>query len=208
MPVICQRLSSSFQEMQNVRDKIANGVPIERHRSGVMNPGAFLLAQVGKFLVLAWSMSNAEILKTCILFKGFSESGMMLMGKLARARSIPAGTPIFVESMVAESLFVVNTGEVLLSIKSPDGRDHTLDRLGPGDSFGELSLLIGGQRLVTASAETDCELLEIPRGGFVRLQKQKPQTCLKLMINIVKLFGKKVAASSEHIKPLLLSQLQ
>ncbi len=153
-------------------------------------------------------MDNAEILKTCILFQEFSESGILLMGKLARARSIPAGTPIFVENMVAESLFMVNTGVVLLSIKSADGRDNPLEKLGPGDSFGELSLLIGGVRMVTASAETDCELLEIPRRDFARLQKQKPQTCLKLMINIVKHFGKKVAAASAHLKPLLLSQLQ
>jgi CRP/FNR family cyclic AMP-dependent transcriptional regulator len=154
------------------------------------------------------SVSNADVLKSCLLFRGFSETGMLLMGKLSRDRNIPAGTPIFVENMVAESLFVIRSGVVRLSIKSPDGRDHPLEKLAPGDGFGELSLLIGGHRMVTASAETDCELLEIPRRDFAKLQKQKPQTCLKLMINIVKQFGKKVAAASEHLKPLLLTQIQ
>jgi len=153
-------------------------------------------------------MSHAEVLKACPLFKGFSETGLLLMGKLARPREIPAATPIFVENMVAESLFVLRSGAVQLSIKSPDGRDQPLDRLTPGDSFGELSLLIGGQRMLTATAEIDCELLEIPRRDFAKLQKQKPQTCLKLMINIVGAFGKRVGAAGEHLKPLLLSQIQ
>lgn len=153
-------------------------------------------------------MSNPEVLKACPLFKGFSEAGMLLMGKLARERNIPAGTPIFVENMVAESMFVLKNGVVSLSIKSPDGRDHPLEKLAPGDAFGELSLLIGGHRMVTASAETDCELLEIPRRDFAKLQKQKPQTCLKLMINIVKQFGKRIGAAGEQLKPLVLTQVQ
>jgi CRP-like cAMP-binding protein len=153
-------------------------------------------------------MSIAEMLKACPLFRGFSDTGMLLMGKLARERSIPAGTPIFVENMVAESMFVVRSGVVRLSIKSPDGRDHPMETLAPGDAFGELSLLVGGHRMVTATAETDCELLEIPRRDFAKLQKQKPQTCLKLMINIVNQFGRKVATAGEHLKPLLLSQIQ
>ncbi|MBN2493607.1 MAG: cyclic nucleotide-binding domain-containing protein [Deltaproteobacteria bacterium] len=153
-------------------------------------------------------MSIQDTLKTCALFRGFSDSGLIIMSKLARERSIPAGTPIFVENMVGESLFVVKNGVVRLSVKSPDGKDHALDKLAPGDSFGELGLLIGGPRLATATAETDCELLEVPRRDFAKMQKQKPQTCLKLLINIVNQFGKRAAAASEYLKPLLLTQLE
>lgn len=153
-------------------------------------------------------MSHAQILKASLLFSGFSDSGLIVMGKLCRERNIPAGTPIFVENMVAESLFIIKTGVVSLSLKSTKGEERKLGKLAPGDFFGELSLLIGGHRQVSAYAETDCELLEIPRRDFAKLQKQKPQACLKLMINIVKQFGKKASAASEYLKPLVLSQLR
>lgn len=152
-------------------------------------------------------MGDIETLKACNLFRGFSEAGLTLIAKIVRARSIPAGTPIFVENMVAESMFIIRMGVVHLSIKNASGQDVVLDKLTTGEAFGELSLIIGGHRMITATAGTDCELLEIPRRDFAKLQKQKPQACLKLMISIVNQFGKRLAASRDHLKPLLSSQV-
>jgi CRP/FNR family cyclic AMP-dependent transcriptional regulator len=149
-------------------------------------------------------MSKQATMKACPLFKGFSESGMAMMEKIARERKIPANTPIFVEDMVAEAMFIVVLGVVRLSIRSADGQEQVLEKLAPGESFGELSLLI---RMVTAAAETDCEVLEISRRDFATLQKQKPQACLKLLIAIVNQFGKKVFACKDYLKPLILSQI-
>jgi len=142
------------------------------------------------------------------LFRGFSDSGILMMSKISRERSISRDTPIFVQNMVAESMFVVKMGVVHLSFKTKDGHDKVLEKLAPGDVFGELSLIIGGQRMVTASAGTDCELLEITRRDFAKLQKQKPQACLKLMLNIVNQFGAKLAACRDHLEPLLMSQIR
>jgi CRP-like cAMP-binding protein len=152
-------------------------------------------------------MSKQAAMKACPLFKGFSESGMAMMEKIARERKIPANTPIFVEDMVAESMFIVVMGVVRLSIRSADGQDQVLEKLAPGEAFGELSLLIGGHRMLTAAAETDCEVLEINRRDFAKLQKQKPQACLKLLMAVVNQFGKKVLACKDHLKPLILTQI-
>jgi CRP-like cAMP-binding protein len=152
-------------------------------------------------------MPHTEALKACPLFRDFTDTGLLVIGKLVRERTIQAGTPIFVENMVAESMFLVKSGVVGLSMQSNSGKQIILQKLVPGDAFGELSLIIGGQRMATATAQTDCNLLEIPRQAFVRMQKQKPQACLKLMINIVKHFGEKLGAAREFIKPLVLSQL-
>jgi len=151
---------------------------------------------------------SLELLKACPLFSGFSEAGLLMMLKIANARNIPKGTPIFVENMVSESMFVVKLGVVRLCVKDQNGQDKVLDRISTGEAFGELSLLVGGHRMLTASAETDCELLEINRRDFAKLQKQKPQACLKLMMNIAALFGKRLAASRAHLNSLLVSQLR
>jgi len=183
------------------------------HRRSYLRAILFYLAEsranlLYKLAMAADSTSYVPALKACSAFRGFSDAGYLMMAKISRERDIPEGTPIFVQSMVAESMFVLKLGVVNLSIKGADGKEHLLEKLAPGDAFGELSLLIGGHRMVTATAGTNCELLEIPRRDFARLQKQKPQACLKLMMNIVNQFGSKLAACHEYLTPLLLAQLQ
>jgi CRP/FNR family transcriptional regulator, cyclic AMP receptor protein len=150
---------------------------------------------------------SAPVLKSCSLFVGFQEAGLLILAKLFNARTIQAGSPIFVENMMAESMFVIKVGIVRLCVKDTHGQDQVLEKLTAGESFGEMSLVFGGHRLVSAIAETDCQLLELSRRDFVKLQKQKPQLFLKLMLAIVGQLGKKLRESSDIIKSLLLSQL-
>jgi CRP/FNR family transcriptional regulator, cyclic AMP receptor protein len=152
-------------------------------------------------------MAELQTLKACSLFRGFTDPGLITFAKIARERTIPKGTPIFVENMVAESLFILKSGVVQLNLRQSDGQEKVLDKLLPGDSFGELSLLVGGHRMVSAMAETDCETVEITRRDFANLQKQKPQACIKLMLNIINRFNARLAAAKDHLKPLLLAQL-
>ncbi len=151
--------------------------------------------------------SHIDTLKACPLFKGFSESGMNLVARVMRKRLIPAGSPIFVQSMVSDAAFILCKGKVSLSIKPAQGNERIISEINPIEAFGELSLIIGGTRMMTATAGTDCEILEIPRRDFVKLQKQKPQACLKLMLNIIRQFASKTVACRDILTPLLLSQL-
>jgi CRP/FNR family cyclic AMP-dependent transcriptional regulator len=144
-----------------------------------------------------------QAIKACPLFAGYNEPGLLMLAKIARSRQVTAQTPIFVENMVAESMYIVKNGIVQLSVRSADGRDDVLDQLVPGEFFGEMSLLIGGHRMVTATAKTDCELVEILRRDFIKLQNQKPQACLRLVISIINQFSKKLSGCREHLRTLM-----
>jgi CRP-like cAMP-binding protein len=150
-------------------------------------------------------MPVIQALKSCPLFSGYHEPGLLMMAKISRHRPVTAQTPIFVESMAAESMYIVKNGIVQLSVRSADGRDVVLDQLAPGEFFGEISLLIGGHRMVTATAKTDCELIEIMRRDFIKLQNQKPQVCLKLVIAIINQFSKKLTGCREHLRTLMVA---
>lgn len=148
-------------------------------------------------------MPDIQALKSCSLFAGYNEPALISLAKISRSRPVTEQTPIFVENMVAESLYIVKSGIVQLSIRSPDGQDILLEQLAPGEFFGEMSLLIGGHRMVTAIAKTDCELVEILRRDFVKLQNQKPQMCLRLVISIINQFSKKLTGCREHLKQMV-----
>jgi CRP/FNR family cyclic AMP-dependent transcriptional regulator len=152
-----------------------------------------------KCFVASDGVEIAGFLKACGLFRGFSEPNLLILSKVFVEKKIPAGTPIFVQNMVADALLVIKLGVVELSLGSGQNRCS----LTAGDSFGELALLFGGQRAVTATAVTDCEILELTRRQFAALQRQKPQLCAKTILGIVRVFSERLASSRSHLIDLL-----
>ena len=152
-------------------------------------------------------MVDKSLLGSCELFGGFNDTALSAVLESMKTRTFPAGTPIFVENMVADCLFVIQQGRVSLSMKSSDGKDKPYVILEAGQTFGELALLIGGKRMVSATAATQCNLLELHRQEVAKIFTQKSEVGLKLMMVIVNQFGKRLAGCRPHLKTLILTQL-
>lgn len=146
-------------------------------------------------------MTAVEALQRAPLFKDFTETGLKIFAAIAVEKAIPPGSPLFVENMVGESLFIVKSGTVRISQKTADG-EKALATVGPGDHLGELALLGKGVRLVSAVAASQCEVLEISQRDFARLQPQKPQACLKLALAIAGDLAGKVAENRDLLREL------
>jgi CRP-like cAMP-binding protein len=140
-----------------------------------------------------------EVLQKARLFREFTETGLKIFAAIALEKAIPAGTPLFAENMVGESLFIVKSGTVKLTHKTAEG-ERELATVGAGEHLGELALLAKSVRLVSAVAATPCEVLEITQRDFVRLQPQKPQACLKLALAIAQDLAHKAAESREALR--------
>jgi CRP-like cAMP-binding protein len=128
-------------------------------------------------------MTIVEALQSCSLFKEFTETGLKIFASIATEKTVPAGSPLFAESMVGDSLFIVKSGQVRLTIRD-GGQERELGVLGPGEHVGALALLAKCVRLVSAVAASACEVVEIAQRDYYRLQPQKPQACLKLALAI------------------------
>jgi CRP-like cAMP-binding protein len=128
-------------------------------------------------------MTVIQALQECSLFKEFTETGLKIFSAIATEKAVPAGSPLFVENMVGESLFIVKSGQVRLTVRDA-GQERELGMLGPGEHVGALGLLAKCVRLVSAVAATACEVVEIAQRDYYRLQPQKPQACLKLALAI------------------------
>jgi CRP/FNR family transcriptional regulator, cyclic AMP receptor protein len=142
-----------------------------------------------------------ETLEQNALFKGFTEIGLRLFAGIAQEKAIPAGTPLFVESMVGESMFLVRSGTVRITHRV-DGAERELAVVGPGEHLGALALLGKTVRLVSAVAATQCEVLELANRDFLRLQPDKPQACLKLALAIAADLSAKFAETRDLLQRL------
>jgi CRP-like cAMP-binding protein len=80
-----------------------------------------------------------------------------------------------------QTVYFVNGGRVKISKVTRDGKELTLAYRGPGDLFGELSLLDGGPREEMAEAVENALITEIERGEFERLVQRDGMVGYRLM---------------------------
>jgi CRP-like cAMP-binding protein len=94
----------------------------------------------------------------------------------AMAHHYAPGECIFRQGDVGDSLYVIKTGTVTLSLEdSETGESRPLATLAEGDFFGEMSLLTGECRSASAYAEANCELLVIDRRHMAPLLEEHPE---------------------------------
>ena len=83
----------------------------------------------------------------------------------------------------AEVFFVLVSGRARVLKESAAGGEIPLNRLVPGDEFGESALLEGGPRGSTVRASTTVEVLQLGRDGFLALLEEFPE--LRASIELV-----------------------
>jgi small-conductance mechanosensitive channel/CRP-like cAMP-binding protein len=76
--------------------------------------------------------------------------------------------------------YVVAEGEVAVRVRTPDGREEEVARLGPGEFFGEMAVLTGDPRSATVVASCDSALVAVDRDAFAELFRRAPEAARKL----------------------------
>jgi len=88
---------------------------------------------------------------------------------------------IFEENSLGDEMYVIHSGKVKLSTKAP-GREVDLAILGPGEFFGEMSLVDAAPRTATAvSLEDNTRLIALDQRKFLYLVSQQPAFALTIM---------------------------
>lgn len=107
------------------------------------------------------------------------ERGVLAQSMLER--DVTPGTALFRQGEPGDAMFIVKTGKVDLFVKDTAGQKILLHTAGPGEQFGELSLLDGGSRTATAEAIEACELLVLDRDDLLQLFRKRPDAALDML---------------------------
>ncbi len=105
----------------------------------------------------------------------------LALAQRARLRSYKAGTTIFGEGEPGDSLHVVVDGRVRIVAGGPNGEEATVAVVGPGDCFGEFSLLDGLPRSASAIAPVATKTFMVTRDDFVEWVTERPSAALAIM---------------------------
>lgn len=124
---------------------------------------------------------DPQILLEIALFELLSPRDRKALAEVVGYRQVPAGTTLFQAGEPGESLFVVRSGEIELSIKDNLGQKITLTHATKGEIFGELALLEDKPRSATAVAESDAELIELQRDHLLMVFRKNPESALRML---------------------------
>lgn len=151
-------------------------------------------------------MANIQPLKDNVLFRDFSDTELTALAQCAEEKKLGAGTPLFLENMKGESMYIVSSGSIQLSKMLGEGETQSLGTLGAGDYFGEMALIEDGARPVSAIVVQDAQILQIKRSAFEQLMEQDPKVAIKVFIGLYRSLSDRIKASSPRIQQLIMGQ--
>jgi CRP/FNR family cyclic AMP-dependent transcriptional regulator len=125
----------------------------------------------------------------------------------ARQRVIAAAVPrtyrkgqlLFVENDPGESLIVLRRGAVMVFRTAPTGERAVLSVMRPPETIGELSLLDGGARSLSAEAIEDCQALALSRAAFIELVHANPRLLDAVMRSLGSLIRRLTEQTADHV---------
>ena len=108
------------------------------------------------------------------LFTAFPEGALEAILASTELRSYAEGDIIVTEGEQGSSLFLIVSGGVKVFTRGERGEHVPLAELGPGDFFGEVSLLTGRPRTATITAKDEVTAIEIARDDVDEIAATHP----------------------------------
>src|SRR5437899_11846265 len=125
--------------------------------------------------------SKLSVLRQHPFFCDLEPEALDQLCRYAKHTVLKRGATIFSKGDPGNSLYAVISGTVKISISSPDGRNAILNLVGPGETFGEMSVLDGQTRSADGIANTNCEIYVIDRRDFLPFMRNQPALSMKFI---------------------------
>jgi uncharacterized membrane protein len=124
---------------------------------------------------------DAATLRSVPLFASLDSKATAELGKYLTIHDYPKSATIFRKGDPGDAMYLIDFGKVRISVIDADGHAVTLAELGPGDFFGEMSMLDGHGRSANATATEDARLAELTRDDFLSFMRSDPRVTLELL---------------------------
>lgn len=121
----------------------------------------------------------AERLSTMPLFSGLTEEVLWAVAERLLLCHVPAREMVFEQGSRGDALYLIDAGQVEIISAEREGPD-VLARLGTDEFFGEMALLTGKPRSMSARAATHTNLWVLYRSDFDDLINRYPSISLAL----------------------------
>ena len=149
------------------------------------------------------SSSKLSVLRQHPTFCDLDSDALDQLSRYAKYTALKRGATLFSKGDPGNSLYVVISGTVKISVSSPDGRNAILNLIGPGEVLGDMAVLDGQARSADATAHTNCEIYVIDRRDFLPFVRSQPDLSMKF----IKLLCARLRRTSDQVEQIILQDL-
>src|SRR5215467_13402651 len=136
------------------------------------------------------------------LFGGISDASLDLLISMLDERCFDLGDSIVAEGEPGRSMYLVHSGKLVVSKIGKSGRVIRMSHLGPGDFFGEMTLIEPQNRSATVVAETPTVLYELTARNLYAYYKADIRAYVIVMQNINRELCRRLRRADNRIAEL------
>ena len=119
-----------------------------------------------------------------------------LLLQILTSKRFDKGDTVFSFGDAGDCLYLVRSGNVQVFVENFEGEKIILAENGPGDLFGEISLLDGGARTASAVAVEDTETLTLDRDDLQEFLTKHPHAAIDLLT----VMGRRLRSTDELLR--------
>ncbi len=128
--------------------------------------------------------NHKQSLQNISLFAGLSEEALSGLAESLESIILKENEILFKKGDPGNALYIIWEGWVKAYAENSRGEEVVLNEFGPGESFGEMSLVDGRPRSATIEAIQPTRLLRLRQESFLNILTQNPTFSLELLRDI------------------------
>jgi CRP/FNR family transcriptional regulator, cyclic AMP receptor protein len=144
-------------------------------------------------------MIDQAFLQKITLFRDLEEEQTKLLLSLIKEVTFPPNHRILEEGKVGEGLFMITLGKVRVT-RAFDQETFVLTELGPGDFFGEMSLIDDYAASANVESITETSILVLSRSNFKSLTSSSNELSSKLWESLARNLSAKIRKTGNLVK--------
>ncbi|MEW6434484.1 MAG: cyclic nucleotide-binding domain-containing protein [Myxococcota bacterium] len=141
-------------------------------------------------------------LPTIALFGGLEEASLRRVIDLMGVHQVQPDEAICRQGESGRAMFLVREGEVVVCRDLPDGRRIKMVRLGPGEFFGEMTLIDIQKRSATVVVEKPALLYSLGNRDLYALYQQDVSGYVMILQNLCRELSRRLRATNKKLQEL------
>ncbi len=143
--------------------------------------------------------SVEQILSKVPAFAGLSARELKEVAAIVHKREYRAAEPVFAQVDPGLGMYIIQEGEVTISISGKGEEERELAVLAEGDFFGELALIDESPRSANARCKTDCILIGFFRPDLFELIEKKNQLGIKIIFKLAEIVSQRLRKTDKEL---------
>ena len=129
---------------------------------------------------------NIAFLRRVPLFSGLTEQQIERLAAGSVRRNFPRGRVIVTEGEPSQSLYILLSGRAKVQRSDTEGKEVILAVIGPGECFGEMSLIDDSPRSASVITIDTSDFMAINKESFKSMMLSSPEMSLRIMAGLVR----------------------